>query len=387
MFIAKIQRKARVAAYCRVSLNTEGLKHSMSTQVNYYSTFIRNHPDWEFAGIYADQGVTGTIASKRAEFQRMIKDAENGKINIILTKSIQRFARNTVDLLVTVRHLKEIGVEVRFEKENISTFEESGELMLSILASVAQAESNSIGENIKWSKRKGFAKGKASTGSYAFGYRWQDGKLVVQPDEAESVKLIFEMFLDGKNTGEIIRELERRGVQPSRSCEFTRNAILYILSNIAYTGGMLLQKTYSADPISKKRKINAGTLKQHWFKDSHEAIIPDDVFWQAQQKLAEMHKTHKRVLSVFSGKIICSCGKVYYKQGRWWLCRSKIKKGGSCGSKHLPHECVVNVCADLLGEQFEETFRDEVKYIRTIDPDILEFHMADGSIERRRWKR
>ena len=185
-----LPRRKRVAAYARVSMECERLMHSMSAQISYYSELIQKNPEWEYAGVYADNFISGTETKKRQEFQRMISDCEKGLIDIILCKSISRFARNTVDLLETIRHLKDIGVEVRFEKENINSLSGDGELMLTILASFAQEESRSLSENVKWGIRKRFEKGDPCNRNPILGYEWVDDKLVVVPEEAEIVKRI-----------------------------------------------------------------------------------------------------------------------------------------------------------------------------------------------------
>ena len=192
-----IKAKKKVAAYARISMESERMHHSLSAQISYYNALIQKKPEWEFAGVYADDGISGTGIAKRTEFQRMLADCEAGKINIILTKSIQRFARNTVDLLETVRHLKDIGVEVRFEKENINSMSGDGELMLSILASFAQEESRSISENVKWGTKKRFEQGIPNGHFQIYGYRWEGDHLVVEPEEAKIVKLIFDNFMNG----------------------------------------------------------------------------------------------------------------------------------------------------------------------------------------------
>ena len=203
-----LPERKKVAAYCRVSMETERLHHSLSAQVSRYSELIQSNPQWEFAGIYADEGISGTKAGLRPEFMRMIADCESGKIDIVLTKSISRFARNTVDLLETVRHLKDIGVEVRFEKENIRSLSDDGELMLTLLASFAQEDSVSISNNVKWGIRKRMQEGlpNASGHFQIYGYQWDGDKLVPVPEEAEIVKRIFQNFLDGKSRLETERE-------------------------------------------------------------------------------------------------------------------------------------------------------------------------------------
>ena len=202
-----IKKRKKVAAYARVFMESERMQHSLSAQVSYYSSLIQKNPDWEYAGVYADYGISGTSIKKRQDFQRMLEDAEAGKIDIILTKSIQRFARNTVDLLQTVRRLKELGIEVWFEKENIHTMSGDGELMLTILASFAQEESRSLSDNIKWRFRKKFEQGIPHAKFFVYGYCWEKDNLVIKPEEAAIVREIFDAYLQGRTRKDILREL------------------------------------------------------------------------------------------------------------------------------------------------------------------------------------
>ena len=265
--IPTIKKRKKVAAYARISMESERMNHSLSTQISYYNNLIQKNPDWEFAGVYADNGISGTSTAKRDEFNRMIADAKQGKIDIILTKSIQRFARNTVDLLKAVRELKSLGIEVRFEKENINSLSGDGELMLSILASFAQEESRSISENVKWATRKRFEQGIPNGRFNVYGYRWEDDQLVIIPEEAEVVKRIFQNFLDGKSRLETERELEAEGIRTRRGYVMRDSNIHNILTNVTYTGNLLFQKEYIADPINKNRKKNKGELPQYWIED------------------------------------------------------------------------------------------------------------------------
>lgn len=220
--IPALKKRQKVAAYARVSMETDRLAHSLSAQVSYYNDLIQSNPEWEFAGVYADFGISGTGTAKREEFNRLIADCEAGKINIVLTKSISRFARNTVDLLSTVRHLKEIGVEVRFEKENIHSFSGDGELMLSILASFAQEESRSISENSKWGIRKTYQNGTDGVrNKKVLGYRYDGEKYVVKEDEAEIVRFIFEQTAAGAAASDILAELKKRGAKSWRGYDFS----------------------------------------------------------------------------------------------------------------------------------------------------------------------
>ena len=249
---AKLKKQKRVAAYARVSKATDRTLHSLSTQISYYNDLIQKTPGWEFAGVYADEAIPGTRTDIRDEFQRMLADCEAGKIDIVLTKSISRFARNTVDLLEAVRHLKGLGVEVRFEKENIRSLDTDGELMLTVLASFAQAEVETMSQNIKWTIQKRFRNGQLNGCCSFLGYRWDDAnkQLVVEPEEAETVRRIFNMYKDGSSLQNIVDVLHSDGITSARGKSFTKTTISNVLRNITYTGNLLLQKTYSADPLT-----------------------------------------------------------------------------------------------------------------------------------------
>lgn len=227
--VPAIKQLKKVAAYARVSMQSERMMHSLSAQISYYSKLIQKNPDWEYAGVYADDFISGTNTVKRDEFKRMLVDCEEGKIDIILTKSISRFARNTVDLLETVRHLKAKDIEVRFEKENINSMSGDGELMLSILASFAQEESRSISENIRWATKKRFEKGIPNGKFKIFGYRWEDDKLVPVPEEAEIVKRIYQNFLDGKSRLETEKEFAAEGITTANGCRWVDSNIKVVL--------------------------------------------------------------------------------------------------------------------------------------------------------------
>lgn len=207
--------RKKVAAYARVSKDTERLNHSLSSQISYYNQYIQSNPEWEFVGVYADLGISGVKLENREEFQRMIQDCEAGKIDVVLTKSIQRFARNTVDLLETVRYLKDLGAEVWFEKENIRTLSGDGELMLSILASFAQDEIRGLSENIKWQIKKKYQQGKPHVPKNMLGYRWVDGELIIVPEEAEVVRFIFDSYLNKLSQNETAKLLNEMGKKVS----------------------------------------------------------------------------------------------------------------------------------------------------------------------------
>ena len=240
--VPAIREKKKVAAYARVSMQSERMLHSLSAQVSYYSGLIQKNPDWEYAGVYADDFISGTNTVKRDEFKRMLADCEAGKIDIILTKSISRFARNTVDLLETVRHLKDLGVEVRFEKERIRSMDGDGELMLTILASFAQEESRSISDNVKWGIRKRMQNDIPNGHFRIYGYRWEGDELVIVPEEAEIVRLIYDNFLNGLSAETTEKQLAEMGVKSYKGQHFGNSSIRKILGNITYTGNLLFQK-------------------------------------------------------------------------------------------------------------------------------------------------
>ena len=292
-----IAPRKKVAAYARVSVESERMSHSLSAQVSYYSALIQRNPDWEYAGVYADYGISGTGTARRDEFRKMVEDADAGKIDIILTKSIQRFARNTVDLLETVRHLKSIGVEVRFEKEGISSMSGDGELMLTILASFAQEESRSISDNVKWGTRKRMAEGIPNGRFRVYGYRWEGDALAIVPEEAAVVRRIFQNFLDGKSRLETEREFAAEGITTRDGYRWVDSNLKVVLTNITYTGSLLLQKEFIADPITKHRKKNRGELPQYYVEGTHPAIIDKDTFDYVQ---AEMER--RRELGALANK-------------------------------------------------------------------------------------
>lgn len=400
-----VAAKKKVAAYARISMESERMHHSLSAQISYYNALIQKKPEWEFAGVYADDGISGTGTAKRSEFLRMIADCEAGKIDIILTKSIQRFARNTVDLLETVRHLKYIGVEVRFEKENINSMSGDGELMLSILASFAQEESRSISENVKWGTRKRFEQGIPNGHFQIYGYRWEGDHLVVEPEEAKIVKMIFDDFLNGLSAESTEKKLEQMGVKSYKGQHFGNTSIRQILSNVTYTGNLLFQKEYVSDPITGKSKINRGEMPQYWVENTHEAIIPLETY-----KAVQAERQRRRELgalanwsintSCFTSKIKCPlCGKSYRRSGKRqrkdpdevyyiWICRTKSEKGAkSCSAKSIPEKKLKAVCAEVLGiEVFDETvFTEKIQQIIVLGEDTLEFHFKDGTIQQRKW--
>lgn len=260
--------KLRVAAYCRVSTDNDEQQDSLETQKEHYESWIRLHNDWEFAGIYYDSGISGTNAESREGLQSLLQDCRNGKINYILTKSISRFARNTVDCLNYIRMLKDINIPVYFEKESINTMDAKGEVMITIMASLAQQESESLSQNVKLGMQYRFQQGKPMINTTCFlGYdKDEEGNLVINPEEAEIVKRIFREYLDGASCIAICKGLERDGIKTSRGNErWHDTTIRKILENEKYMGDLLLQKTYTIDFLSKKRIKNNGDMPQSYY--------------------------------------------------------------------------------------------------------------------------
>lgn len=307
-----IKRK-RVAAYARVSLDSDNLLHSLSNQVSHYTNLIASNPEWEFAGIYTDEGVSGTGLRKREEFNKMMEDALNGKIDLILTKSVSRFARNTVDLLKSIRELKELGIEVRFEREHISSITGDGELLLTLLAAFAQAEVESISNNVKWAKRKKIDSGEADNNSACFGYDWdeEEGRCVINEEQARWVKYIYRAYLDGASIKGLTKDLQEKGVKGLRGNLMSRTTVRRILTSETYMGDLILQKYFSEKP--GKIKVNHGEERQILISDAHEPIISREDFEAVQKRLQKRSLTcanHGYQKSKYAGLLRCGkCGK------------------------------------------------------------------------------
>ena len=283
------KRQLRVAAYCRVSTDDEEQLTSYEAQKNYYTDKIMTNKEWTMAGIFADEGITGTSARKRPEFLRMVRQCKQGKIDIVLTKSISRFARNTVDCLNYVRALKELGIAVIFEKENMNTLEIDSEILITILGAFAQSESESISANVRWGIRQAMKEGKATIQyKYLYGYRkGDDGKPEIIPDQAEVVRKIYDLFLSGTPVRGIQEYLNANSVPNiNGESKWARSAIDSILTNEKYCGDVLLQKTYIDDCINKKVKKNTGQLPMYLVQNHHEGIISRETFDAAQAELA-----------------------------------------------------------------------------------------------------
>lgn len=341
----------RVAAYCRVSTEQEEQQNSYQVQIAYYTDLINRKKEWTLAGIFADEGISGTQTKKRAEFNRMIRMCKNKKIDLVITKSISRFARNTVDCLEYVRQLKDLGIGVIFEKENLNTLTMTSEFMIALYGSFAQAESESISKNVSWGKEKAYREGKVQFQyKYLLGYKkGADGKPEIVPDEAEIVRMIYKLFLDGYSMRNIKKVLESGGfLTATGKTVWNESHISSILKNEKYVGDALLQKTYTLDCITHKVVKNHGERPMYLVTDHHDPIVDRDTFNRVQQELAR--RSSKRKISdktiteqgKYSSKyaltelLICGhCG-TPYRRTTWsargkkqivWRCISRLEHG------------------------------------------------------------
>lgn len=354
--VGSVTQKRRVAGYARVSTDKDEQFTSYEAQIDYYTQFIRKHPDWEYVDVYTDEGVSGLGTRKRDGFNDMVRDALAGKIDLIVTKSVSRFARNTVDSLSTIRKLKEHGTEVFFEKENIWTFDGKGELLLTIMASLAQEESRSISENVTWGQRKRFSDGKVSLPYKHFlGYEHGENKddpPVINPEQAVTVQRIYNMFMEGMTACMIAKKLTTESVPtPAEKAVWRSTTVSSILQNEKYRGSAMLQKSFTTDFLTKKKKANEGEVPRYYIENSHEWIIAPEE-WDAVQEEIARRKAIGRAYSgtsVLGAKIKCGdCGgwfgpKVWHSndpyRARIWQCNCKFQDGKPrCQTPHFREE-------------------------------------------------
>lgn len=378
--------KRKVAGYARVSTDLEEQQTSYATQVEYYTSYIKSRADWEFAGIYTDEGISATNTKHREGFKRMVDDALSGKIDLIITKSISRFARNTVDSLTTVRKLKENGTEIYFEKENIWTMDSKGELLITIMSSLAQEESRSISENVVWGKRKSFAQGKASVAyTHFLGY---DKDFTINSREAKTVRLIYKLFLSGLSSTAIAKELEKRGEKaPYGGERWHSGTIQSILTNEKYRGDALLQKEYTLDFLQKTRKKNEGEIPQYYVEEHHPAIIEPATFDLVQTEMERRKQIGARFSgsSIFATKIRCGeCGG-WFGRRTWhsnekcrcivYQCIKKYTEKLHCKTPHLREDDIKRLFLKALNHLIfakEETLANLESFRETLcDSSVL----------------
>jgi DNA invertase Pin-like site-specific DNA recombinase len=354
-------KKSRTAAYARVSSAKDSMMHSLSAQVEYYSNLIQQRTDLEYAGTYVDEAHTGT-KEDRPGFRRLMEDCRAGLIDVIWTKSISRFARNTLTTLETVRELKELGIEVWFERENIRTMSGDGELMLSILASFAQEESKSVSDNCKWRIRDKFKQG-IPTGITMYGYQMADSQLIVVPEEAEVVRMIFADYLGGMGKNAIMKKLNGMGIPAKYGGKWNESVIDDILRCEKVAGIMCLQKTFIESHLTKEKLPNRGELPMYLVEGSHEGIVDKATFDQVQAEIARRsarHKSKPKTRSQFTGKITCGlCGKHYRRkttapgtqyENHVWICSTYNQHGKAACSASL------QIPEDILTSTVDEGF-------------------------------
>ena len=382
----RLAQKKKVAAYARVSSGKDAMLHSLSAQVSYYSALIQKETDWEYVGVYSDEAITGT-KEDRPGLQQLIADCQDGKINMVITKSISRFARNTVTLLELVRMLQALGVDIYFEEQNIHTLSSDGELLLTILASYAQEESRSVSENMKWRIKKNFEAGIPWNGRM-LGYRLDGDHYEIVAEEAALVRRIFTEYLEGAGFNLIAQRLNEDGITPAWGELWHKTTIAKILRQYAYTGNLLLQRTFRDNHITKKSCINEGQLPQYHAEDSHDAIIDMDTFMAVQLEMERREKKPRtpRQTYPYTGLMVCAkCGKSYRRKvtatGPVWICATYNTRGKKyCASKQIPESILEATTASVTDD-----LTSIVKII-VDDGNLLHYQLADGTVIERIWK-
>ncbi len=360
-----VVRKLRVAAYCRVSTNSDEQLLSLEVQKAHYESLITKDTSCEFAGLYYDEGITGTKIDVRPALKRMIEDCEKGLIDRILTKSLSRFARNTTDCLELVRHLSDMGISLYFEKENIDTGKMESELLLSIMSSIAESESASISENVRWNIKRKFERGTYKLGYAPYGYDVKEGVFSINSEEEPWVRWIFEKAYNGVSTTAIAKELNEKGAPRRRAKKWYSSTVAGILTNEKYTGDCLLQKTYS--DFRFKRHINNGEKEQFLVRDHHEALVSREVFEavgamiqrRAQGLNMEKGNADCQNRYTFSGLLVCeACGSKLKHRNVYidsrpcaaWLCSKHLSNKNSCSMTAVREAEIENAFTTMINK-------------------------------------
>lgn len=399
----QIKKRLRVCAYARVSMDKDSMLHSLSAQVSHYNEMINSNSEWEFIEVYADYAKTGTKEESRPEFQRMMEDCREGKIDLIITKSISRFARNTETVLKSVRELKSKGIDIFFEEQNIHSISKDGEFMLSVLASVYQEEARSVSENMKWRIKKDFQNGIIWGGADNYGYKYDSNskKYIVVSEQATVVKRIYELYVSGAGFQKIANVLNKEGIKPMFAKEWSKNNVAIIIKNSNYTGDLILQKTFRKDYLSKKTSINRGELQKYLVEDNHEAIITRELFERAQvireERIKKYNINNKTAQKNYplSRMIECSCcGSSYQhkttKYNKIWICKTFNTKGKSyCkDSKQIDEAKLYEAINGFFcwTEFNEDLFKTKVKKMVAKPNNEIELHFKGGKVASIYWK-
>lgn len=385
-----------VCAYARVSTEKDAMLHSLNAQVDHYRELILRNKKWNFAGVFADYAITGTKEG-REQFQKMLDECRKGNIDLIITKSISRFARNTLTLLQVTRELKSLGIDVYFEAQNLHSNSSEGELVLTLLADFAQEESRSASENLKWRIRKGFENGRAWQQSIT-GYKFIDGTFKIIPDEAETVKLIYSLYLDGLGLPAICKVLDEKGIASKRrATKWNVNSLRRILTCYTYTGSLLLQTTFKNNNIDKRRMVNKGEFNKYLVEDTHEAIIPLETWNRVQAEIKRRDSLIKhqstKPKSLFSGMLTCShCGKHYNRKvnqyGSYYICPTFSLYGkANCSSKQVREEPLIEITKSVLNvtDLNRELILSKISTIEVHDDNLLVYKLIDGSEVSKTW--
>lgn len=389
----------RVAAYARVS-NDEDNLHSLSQQVSYYNEVISRRPEWAFTSVYSDEGLSGT-KDERPGFQHMLEDARGHKFDMLITKSVTRLARNTVTLLKAVRELKGLGIDVYFEKEDIHSISPDGEMMLTLLAMYAEEEARSASENKRWQIKRCFERGDPIY-LRLYGYRWENGLLVVVPEEAMVVKRIFDLYLNGKGPQAITKIIRRE--YPEKAKEWKTTTIYKMLRNEKYKGDLLLQKTHVPDFRTKKQYKNKGQWVMYLVQGAHEAIIAPEVFDKVQDEIKRRERVPAKKDSapkLFTGKILCGhCGACFRRARNnsakdkpyFWICRTFMREGADiCHNKRILESILILKTKEVLGMRKEEELTraildETVDHIEALSDNHLRFFLKSGKVETVEWQ-
>ena len=381
-----VQKKIRVAAYCRVSSSSDDQLHSFAAQVQYYTKFIRSNDQMELVDIYADEGLTGTKTAKRDEFNRMVADCKKGRIDRVLTKSLSRFARNTADALMYARILRENGVSILFEKENIDTAFMSSELLLALSGAQAQEESISISKNMRWSIERRMKNGTYIPSSTPYGYRMEKGQFVIVEDEAKIVRWIFDSYLSGVTKKDIVDKLNAQNTPKRNGYEtWWTSTINYILRNERYIGNALLQKSYTTDTLPFTQLRNKGQKPQYYVEDTNPAIISKEDFYAVQEQLKRDSRSKRNIEIHYPlrRKIMCSCGHCYKRkvinEKVYWNCRKHDYDADQCDSEPIPEKKIYIAVIDMINK-----LRIYSKQIITDTIDNIErlYSKASGTAEK-----